>query len=571
MSLREDQRKRDFTRTAEPAPRKAKSKKHAPLFVIQKHDASRLHYDFRLEVDGTLKSWAVPKGVPFARGDKRLAVHVEDHPLEYANFEGVIPEGQYGGGTVMVWDTGTWENLGGDAARDLASGKLHFALRGKKLAGEWTLVRTRGGSEGKENWLLIKSGESIRPLSKKKNDESGLTGRTMAKIAADRDKEWQSNRVSAGKENFRTRLKRLIARSSPSPEEDDAGSGKRPQRATVANGRGGDGAVRRKGASKLKFVSPMKAKLGSESPPGGDWIYELKFDGFRAIALKNGSEVELLSRSGKDLTQKFPEIARAVAGLPADDAVLDGEIVALDEKGRSSFQLLQAFELGEQRPPVCFYVFDLLHLGRSDLRGESLTERKSQVQDLLRGVPDPIRFSATIDGDPNQLLAEVKARGLEGLIGKLRDSTYESGRRSGAWIKLKCVNEQEFVVGGYTPPQGTRKYFGAILVGYFEDGRLKFAGKVGTGFNTTLLRVLHGRFEKLRRAECPFANLPEKAGGRWTQNVTPAEMRRCTWLNPEIVCEVKFTEWTRDGKLRHPVFIGIREDKEARSVVRERP
>jgi bifunctional non-homologous end joining protein LigD len=315
----------------------------------------------------------------------------------------------------------------------------------------------------------------------------------------------------------------------------------------------------------------MKAKLASESPPGGDWIYELKFDGFRAIALKNGGEVELRSRSGKDLTQKFPEIARAVAGLPADDAVLDGEIVALDEKGRSSFQLLQAFELGEQRPPICFYVFDLLHLGRSDLRGESLAERKSQLQDLLRGVPDPIRFSATIDGDPNQLLAEVKARGLEGLIGKLRDSTYESGRRSGAWIKLKCVNEQEFVVGGYTPPQGTRKYFGAILVGYFEDGRLKFAGKVGTGFNTTLLRVLHGRFEKLRRAECPFANLPEKAGGRWTQNVTPAEMRRCTWLNPEIVCEVKFTEWTRDGKLRHPVFIGIREDKEARSVVRERP
>ena len=570
MSLREYQRKRDFTRTAEPAPRKAKSKKHAPLFVIQKHDASRLHYDFRLEVDGTLKSWAVPKGVPYERGDKRLAVHVEDHPLEYANFEGVIPKGQYGGGTVMVWDTGTWENLGGDAARDLASGKLHFALRGKKLAGEWTLVRTRGGSEEKENWLLIKSGDSIRPLSKKKDDESGLTGRTMAKIAADRDKEWQSNHASTDKENFRTRLKRLIARSSPSPEEDDAGSGKRPQRAPVAKGRAG-GVVRRKGASKLKFVSPMKAKLASESPPDGDWIYELKFDGFRAIALKNGSEVELRSRSGKDLTQKFPEIARAVAGLPGDDAVLDGEIVALDEKGRSSFQLLQAFELGEQRPPICFYVFDLLHLGRSDLRGESLTERKSQLQDLLRGVPDPIRFSATIDGDPNQLLAEVKARGLEGLIGKLRDSTYESGRRSGAWIKLKCVNEQEFVVGGYTPPQGTRKYFGAILVGYFEDGRLKFAGKVGTGFNTTLLRVLHGRFEKLRRAECPFANLPEKTGGRWTQNVTPAEMRRCTWLNPEIVCEVKFTEWTRDGKLRHPVFIGIREDKEARSVVRERP
>jgi bifunctional non-homologous end joining protein LigD len=598
MSLREYQRKRDFTRTAEPAARKTKPKRKLPLFVIQKHDASRLHYDFRLEVDGTLKSWAVPKGIPFARGDKRLAVHVEDHPLDYASFEGVIPAGQYGGGTVMVWDTGTWENLGGDAARDLKAGKLHFALHGKKLEGEWTLVRTRGGEQGKENWLLIKSGGDVRPLSKKRDDESVLTKRSMARIARDRDKEWQSNRESTDKESFRARIRNrllLPSRAPPKPvgtiasksvdnprrrpvEASSRGASNDEPRRRVrggTNGRGGGGGKGRpdhgRGGLKPRFVAPMKAKLTSEPPPGGDWIYELKFDGFRAIAIKDGNRVELLSRNAKDLTHKFPEIAEAVAALALGRAVLDGEIVALDPEGRSSFQLLQAYELGEERPPICYYVFDLLHLEGRDLRNQSLVERKSQLESLLRGAPDSIRFSASIDGDPRQLLEKVKTRGLEGIIGKLRGSTYESGRRSGAWIKLKCVNEQEFVIGGFTPPQGARKYFGALLVGYFENEKLKFAGKVGTGFNTALLRVLHTRFQKLRRAKCPFADLPEKSGGRWAQSLTPAEMKRCSWVEPEIVCEVKFTEWTRDGKLRHPVFIGIREDKEARSVIHERP
>jgi len=577
MSLREYQRKRDFSRTAEPAGRLAKSRGKGALFVIQKHDATRLHYDFRLEVDGTLKSWAVPKGIPFARGDKRLAVHVEDHPLDYAAFEGVIPAGQYGGGTVMIWDTGTWENLGGDPAKDLQAGKLHFALKGKKLVGEWTLVRTRGGDEGKENWLLIKSGDDVRPISKKRDDESVLTKRTMARIASDRDKEWQSNRQPAEKESFRARLRNRLLRSRAPPDEltPKPASESRKTRATrrvtsnEATGHARGGKNGRSGP-RPKFVAPMKAKLASEPPPGGDWIYELKFDGFRAIAVKDGAAIKLLSRNAKDLRGKFPEVAEAVAELQPERAVFDGEIVALDEEGRSSFQLLQAFELGEERPPLCYYVFDLLHLDGRDLRSQSLVERKSQLESLLGGAPELIRFSASIDGDPRQLLAKVKARGLEGIIGKLRSSTYESGRRSGAWIKLKCVNEQEFVIAGYTPPQGTRKYFGALLVGYFEGDQLKFAGKVGTGFNATLLRVLHARFAKLRRPTCPFADLPEKRAGRSAQSVTPAEMRRCSWLEPEAVCEVKFTEWTRDGKLRHPVFIGIREDKEARAVIRER-
>jgi bifunctional non-homologous end joining protein LigD len=590
MSLSEYEKKRDFKRTAEPPAGKPRRRAKSRRFVIQKHDASRLHYDFRLELDGTLKSWAVPKGVPFARGDKRLAVHVEDHPVDYADFEGIIPEGQYGGGTVMVWDRGTWESLGGDATRDLASGKLHFALKGEKLKGEWTLVRTRNESGGKEQWLLIKSGSDMKPLSKKRDDESVLSGRTMRKIASDRDHEWQSHRPAGEKETLRERIrKRLLARTAPEPKPRGArtasGSKRTASRSKRAAGVVHSAAAKSSAHARLRsrpaastkekqlarFIAPMKARLVSAPPAEGAWVYELKFDGFRALAIKSGAHVDLFSRNANLLTEKFPDVANAVEKLKIRDGIIDGEIVALDSDGRSSFQLLQSYELGDERPPLCYYVFDLLRLEGRDLRGEPLFKRKEELERVLQGAPATIRFSANINGPPRQLLTEVKARGLEGLIGKLRDSTYESGRRSGAWIKLKCVDEQEFVIGGYTPPQGARKYFGALLVGYYEGDRLRFAGKIGTGFNTTLLRVLHARLQKLVRLTAPFADLPEKRAGQWTQNITPAIMRRCTWVEPELVCEAKFTEWTRDGKLRHPVFVGMREDKEGRSVVRERP
>jgi len=554
MSLREYKRKRDFTKTAEPEPRAEKINAAALRYVIQKHDASRLHYDFRLELAGALKSWAVPKGVPFAKGDKRLAVLVEDHPLDYADFEGVIPAGQYGGGTVMVWDNGTWECLGGDPARDLASGKLHFALHGKKLDGEWTLVKIRSGEENQ--WLLIKSGTDVRPISKKRNDESILTGRSMKQIAADRDAEWQSNRAEKPLRPAQALKARL--RSIGKPAGAAAPSPHSPRQAKRTNA-----------GPAPEFVEPMMAKVVDQPPRGSEWIYELKFDGFRALALKDGRSVDVLSRNNKDLGRKFPEVADAVGRIAADRAILDGEIVALDPEGRSSFQLLQAFEMGEERPPIRYYAFDLLRLEDDDLSDLPLTERKNRLEELLQNAPEPLRYSASIEGDPEKLLAQVKARGLEGIIGKQRNSRYEAGRRSGAWIKLKCLNEQEFVIGGYTPPQGTRKHFGALLVGYFEGDTLKFAGKVGTGFNTAILAAIHSRMQKLRRDECPFANLPEKSGGRWTQNITPTEMRRCTWVEPELVCAIKFTEWTRDHKLRHPVFLGVREDKSASEVVRE--
>ena len=319
----------------------------------------------------------------------------------------------------------------------------------------------------------------------------------------------------------------------------------------------------------LQFISAMKATLREEPPEEGEWSYELKFDGFRALALKNGDSVQLFSLNAKDFNGRFPEVVEAIADLPDDQLAIDGEIVALDDEGRSSFELLQGS--GQKDTPIAFYAFDLLHRNGDDLKKRPLHERRAALEDVLRSASDPLRFSGEVGGDPKQLLEEVCRRGLEGVIGKRADSVYEPGARSRSWIKLKCLGQQEFVIGGYTPPEGARKHFGALLVGHYEGAVLRFAGKVGTGFNEALLRSLHRRMESLRRDACPFADLPEKSAGKWAQNITPAEMRRCRWLDPLIVCQVKFTEWTRDGKLRHPVFLGVREDKPARKVIRERP
>jgi bifunctional non-homologous end joining protein LigD len=313
----------------------------------------------------------------------------------------------------------------------------------------------------------------------------------------------------------------------------------------------------------------MKARLVDSAPTAGDWSYELKFDGFRACAVKDGSKVNLISRNGNELRSRFPEIADAVKKLPVDECVIDGEIVALDEQGRSSFQLLQAIELEGRKAPLRFYVFDLLQLNGKSLLQLPLTARKELLARLCEGLPEPIRYSGEIGGDPKPLLAEVKKRGLEGLIGKLRSSVYEAGRRSGAWIKVKATNEQEFVIGGYTPPGGSRKYFGAILVGYYDADRLKFAGKVGSGFTSKSLSMLHKKFQAEARDDCPFIDLPSKQGGQWVQGITPSMMKKMHWINPKFVAQIKFTEWTRDGKLRQPVFLGLREDKDPRSVGRE--
>jgi bifunctional non-homologous end joining protein LigD len=527
MSLKEYNRKRNFQKTGEPAG-EAASPKGAHRFVIQKHAASRLHYDFRLELDGTLKSWAVPKGVPFVKGEKRLAVEVEDHPVSYINFEGTIPKGQYGGGTVMVWDRGTFEPLSEHPSRELAGGKLHFILHGKKLEGEWYLVRMRDG----KNWLLVRGKGDMKPVSKKMDDTSAISGRSMEAIGKG-NHEWDS------KESRQTHSKPKSLRPA---------------------------------ASKLfpSFIQPMKARL-ADNPPAGGWLYEIKLDGFRTLAFKDGDSVRLFSRNEKDFGQRFPEILEAVKELDVADAIIDGEIVALDPKGRSSFQLLQAYDLGQEKPPIFFYAFDLLRFEGNDLRKLPLAERKEILKKALKNPPDLIRNSSALSGDVHRLLKEAGRLGLEGLIGKRADSLYEAGKRSGAWIKLKLHHEQEMVIGGFTEPEGSRKHFGSLLLGYYEKGSLLCAGKVGTGFNEALLKSLAKEFESIATKLCPFKNLPEKRSGRYGAGITAAGMRRCHWLKPKLVCQVKFSEWTRDGKLRQPVFLGLRDDKTARQVVRERP
>jgi bifunctional non-homologous end joining protein LigD len=398
MALAEYSRKRNFAKTPEPAGLRAQTGKQR--FVIQKHAASRLHYDFRLELDGVLKSWAVPKGVPYAKGEKRLAVQVEDHPISYIDFEGTIPKGQYGGGTVMVWDRGTFQTDLKTARQELAQGKLHFTLQGKKLQGQWYLVQLRDSTQ----WLLIKGGESLKPLSKKADDTSALSGKSMQQLAAN-GHTW-ATKANPPANSFKAKIQ-AKARTGQPPEVN------------------------------VKFIEPMKAQPRSVAPAGSDWIYEIKFDGFRTLAFANGEEVRLFSRNEKSFNEKFPAIVEALVKCQLDDAVLDGEIVALDAKGVSSFQLLQAYELGEERPAICYYVFDLLRSKGRDLRNDTLVERKARLEKLLTNQSGQVRFSPALGEQAAPLLKQAQKLGLEGLIGKRKDSRYEAGQRSGAWIKLK--------------------------------------------------------------------------------------------------------------------------------------
>ena len=577
MGLKKYKAKRDFQKTAEPKGKKAlpKQVRGACRFVIQKHAARRLHYDFRLQMEGVLKSWALPKGLPWQQGEKHLAVEVEDHPIEYEDFEGIIPEGQYGGGTVMVWDHGAYYVYGEQPLKSLREGKLHLVLAGEKLKGEWTLVRIRGRDGEKNTWLIMKTGDSVKPPSKKAEDQSVKTGRTMKQIAEQRDAEWESNREPENQSatgKFKARIQAALKK------KDEVGRDLRARRrndgAENKSARP-DLALKKLPRAKPRFIEPMKARLEEEPLTHGDWLYELKFDGIRAIAIKDGKKVSLISRNGNKLDKRFPEIAEAVTALPVQECVLDGEVVALDDEGRSSFQLLQAREMEGRKAPLRFYGFDLLQLNGKSLLELPVEQRKQVLASVCENVGDPIRYSGEITGDVKSLLAEVKRRGLEGLIGKRRGSKYEPGRRSGAWIKLKSLHEQEFVIGGYTPPAGSRKYFGAILVGYYDNGgkkgdnRLRFAGKVGTGFTEKSLSTLYKKFRTEERDECPFVDLPSKSAGQWSQGITPSMMNKMHWINPKFVAQIKFSEWTRDQKLRQPVFLGLRDDKDPRTVTKE--
>jgi bifunctional non-homologous end joining protein LigD len=553
MSLREYKRKRNFRKTPEPVANGADKPGHARntghQFVIQKHDASRLHYDLRLELDGTLKSWAVPKGPSLDPKVKALAVHVEDHPLSYAGFEGVIPEGEYGGGTVMVWDRGEWIPEG-DAAKDYRAGKLKFKLEGEKLHGSWALVRMggRAGEDGK-NWLLIKhNDESARPAAKydvlKKEPLSVISLRDLPGIAEAADRTWHS-KGHAGQSR-----KKAKPKSSSRP---------RASKATSRSLAQTSGARKSSQPTKLQ---PQLATLAQEVPAGDGWLHELKFDGYRIFAFVKNGRVRLISRNGKDWTKRFPTIVKAVGELPLKQAIFDGEIVALNDQGISDFQRLQNALSAQDDAELVYYVFDLPHCDGYNLTGVSLLERKELLQAhalaSLKSNGGLIRYSDHVVGQGEEVLRQACHSVMEGIVSKRADAPYEHAR-SRTWLKVKCTQRQEFIICGYTKPTGARVGLGALLLGYHQDGDLVYAGRVGTGFTDESLRALTRALKGLRTRESPFK-----------KPLTSAQRRGVTWVEPKLVGEVEFTEWTDESLLRHPSFQGLRDDKPASKITREK-
>jgi bifunctional non-homologous end joining protein LigD len=525
-SLREYAAKRDHSRTPEPEalPANEVTDERLHRFVVQKHQASHLHYDWRLEMQGVLRSWAVPKGPPTKLREARLAMHVEDHPLEYADFEGTIPPGNYGAGTVMVWDRGEYEDLTGNPAAAFHAGKLHIIMRGSKLKGEWILVKDRR-EEGGNKWLLIKAGESLPPFSGKIDDSSVVSGRSLNEIAEANDAQWQSDRPSA-----------------PVRKKRDDARGKRVQAA---------------------FIEPMNCKTVAALPEDEQWGFEIKFDGYRCIAVRNDSEITLFSRNRNALNDRFPNIVEALRSIDGD-FVLDGEIVALDGQGKPSFQLLQ-----NARSPLLsayFYIFDLLNQGGEALHGETIERRRKRLTGLLPESVDPLRLSPLLRASAGRILEEVRKLGLEGIVGKRNGSAYEPGKRSGAWIKLRTNREQEFVIGGYTP--GAHG-FESLLVGLYENDKLIFVAKVKNGFVPLMRDQTFPKLQEIATPNCPFSNLPEKKGSRRGESLTVEQMEECRWVKPELVCQVRFLEWTDAGHLRHCSFIALRDDKDASEIVRE--
>jgi bifunctional non-homologous end joining protein LigD len=496
-------KKRNFGQTPEPEGATPPGHRERLSFCIQKHAARRLHYDFRLELDGVLKSWAVPNGPSLDPAEKRLAVHVEDHPLEYGSFEGVIPPGQYGAGTVVLWDRGRWIPRE-DPHEGYRQGKLKFDLVGEKLRGAWTLVRMggRAGEDGK-NWLLIKERDATaRPLA----DGDVLDERPESVAGA--------------------------------PAIDDAPVATLPAQ-----------------------LAPQLATLTTDAPAGPEWLHELKYDGYRALCRVEGGAARIFSRSGKEWTREMASVARAASALPLDDAWLDGEVVVFGPDGRTSFQALQNALAEKRDDALAYVVFDLPFLDGRDLRALPLVARKQELAALVaRAAPagDVIRFGDHVEGDGPAFFRQAAGLGVEGIVSKRRDAPYESTRTT-TWRKVRCQKRQEFVVAGFTAPAGSRVGLGALLIGVYDRGALVYVGRVGTGFDDATLRTLRTRLDAMRIETSPFA---------------PGEIappKGSTFVRPELVAEVVFTEWTSDGQLRHPTFQGFREDVRAIDVVRERP
>jgi bifunctional non-homologous end joining protein LigD len=522
-SLAEYNRKRDFAKTQEPAGKPAQGQGFS--YVIQKHAATRLHYDFRLELDGVLKSWAVTKGPSLSPKERRLAVHTEDHPLDYGGFEGTIPKGQYGGGTVMLWDRGTWEPVG-DPHADLTEGKLKFHVHGERLNGGFMLVRMPPRpKETRENWLLIKERDEFAddadPLLTE-HTTSVTTGRSMEEIAGGDSAVWHSNR--------------------PADDQPQAPPKKRRSKA--------------KGLQLPEFRPVQLATLVDVPPEGPDWVHEFKYDGYRTLIAANGSEVRCFTRNALDWTAKFGQVVEALRAMDLPAALIDGEIVAFSPDGRTDFSSLQkALKDGGN---IGYFAFDLLAESGEDLTGKPLLERKTRLKTLLGDLPvaSPIKYSDHIRGQGEAVLSSICGAGHEGIVSKKATAGYR-GDRSKAWLKIKCTKRQEFVIGGWTPSE-KRHGFKSLLVGTWEDGKLTYQGRVGTGFNDRDLEELSARLETLAREETPFSSVPR-------------EVRRSKWVEPSLVAEIAFTEFTADGVLRHPSFLGLREDKKPAEVHLETP
>jgi bifunctional non-homologous end joining protein LigD len=553
QALAKYREKRNFDVTSEPSGAEPVKAKGDGFFVVQKHAATRLHYDFRLALDGVLKSWAVTKGPSLDPHDKRLAVEVEDHPVAYGDFEGTIPKGQYGGGTVMLWDHGGWEPIG-DAAQGLAKGELKFILHGERLKGKWVLVRMKGRpKERHNNWLLIKErDEEVREGGMPLIDEavtSVTTGRSMDEIAGEHDRVWHSNKPADEQDE---------AALSPPPNLSHQGGGTR-NKALLLDGDGLGGGDGRGKTALPAFIPPQLAKRVAHPPSAKGWLHEIKFDGYRVLARIADGEVTVLTRRGHDWTNRFGPVAAALKKIGAKQALIDGEIVVMSDSGVTDFGKLQATLAGEARHALSLQAFDLLHLDGEDLTAKKLVDRKALLQPLIAGLgsQSTILYSDHIENLGDKVFAQACQLALEGVVSKRADAPYHSGR-SDSWVKSKCIERQEFVIAGYSKSSVAGKGLGSLLLGYYRGKEFTYAGRVGTGFNETSVKTLRAALDKVLRDTPPFKTRPPGAG------------RDIGWVEPTLVCEVEFLNWTEDGLLRHASFKGLREDKPATDVTIER-